>query len=100
VTSAVARLRPVSFRYKQPFADGSTPVQYGLIAEEVQQVLPELIAYDDQGEPATVKYHVLPSLLLAEVQRLQAALQVESARTTALAAAVAELRATLAARER
>ena len=36
VTDAVSRLRPVSFRYKQPFADGSTPVQYGLIAEEVE----------------------------------------------------------------
>lgn len=100
VSDAVARLRPVSFRYKQPFADGSTPVQYGLIAEEVEQVLPELVAYDEHGEPATVKYHVLPSLLLAEVQRLQAALHAESSRTAALEAAVAELRATLAARER
>ena len=100
VTEAVARLRPVSFRYKQPFADGSTPVQYGLIAEEVEQVLPELVAYDEHGDPATVKYHVLPSLLLAEVQRLQSALRAESSRTAALEAAVAELRATLAARER
>ena len=100
VTDAVSRLRPVSFRYKQPFADGSTPVQYGLIAEEVEQVLPELVAYDDHGDPATVKYHVLPSLLLAEVQRLQAALRAESSRTAALEAAVAELRATLAVRER
>ena len=100
VTSAVSRLRPVSFRYKQPFADGSTPVQYGLIAEEVEQVLPELVAYDEHGDPATVKYHVLPSLLLAEVQRLQTALRAESSRTAALEAAVAELRATLAARER
>jgi len=100
VTDAVSRLRPVSFRYKQPFADGSTPVQYGLIAEEVEQVLPELVAYDEHGDPATVKYHVLPSLLLAEVQRLQTALRAESSRTAALEAAVAELRATLAARER
>ncbi len=100
VTDAVSRLRPVSIRYKQPFADGSTPVQYGLIAEEVEQVLPELVAYDEKGDPATVKYHVLPSLLLAEVQRLQAALRAESSRTAALEAAVAELRATLALRER
>ena len=100
VTAAVSRLRPVSFRYKQPFADGSTPVQYGLIAEEVEQVLPDLVAYDENGDPATVKYHVLPSLLLAEVQRLQSALRAESSRTAALEAAVAELRATLAARER
>ncbi len=104
VTEAVARLRPVSFRYKQPFADGSTPVQYGLIAEEVEQVLPELVAYDEHGDPATVKYHVLPSLLLAEVQRLSAdrrrlesAVADQAARLSELEAALADLRAARAA---
>ncbi len=70
VTAALQRLHPVQFRYTQAFADGSTPLQYGLIAEEVDQVLPDLVAYDADGAPATVKYHVLPALLLAEVQRL------------------------------
>jgi hypothetical protein len=71
VTSALQRLRPVRFRYLKPFADGSTPIQYGLIAEEVQEVLPELVALDEDGQPASVKYHILPGLLLAEVQRLE-----------------------------
>ena len=71
VTTALQRLRPVQFRYLKAFADGSTPIQYGLIAEEVQDVLPELVALDDDGLPASVKYHVLPALLLAEVQRLE-----------------------------
>lgn len=86
VSSAIHQLRPVQFRYLAPFADGSTPIQYGLIAEEVQQVLPELVALDDQGEPASVKYHVLPSLLLAEIQRLSrelASLRSELATLTA-----------------
>jgi len=65
------QLRPVQFRYVAPFSDGSKPVQYGLIAEEVADVLPELVAYGSDGQPATVMYHVLPSLLLAEVQRLE-----------------------------
>ncbi|MEZ5291527.1 MAG: tail fiber domain-containing protein [Vicinamibacterales bacterium] len=65
------QLRPVHFRYKQPFADGTKPVQYGLIAEEVAEVLPELVAYDADGQPATVMYHVLPALLIEEVQRLE-----------------------------
>ena len=68
---AIFDLRPVRFTYKQPFADGTTPLQYGLIAEEVAEVLPELVAYGNDGEPETVKYHVLPTLLLAEVQRLE-----------------------------
>ncbi|MCC7243386.1 MAG: tail fiber domain-containing protein [Acidobacteria bacterium] len=71
VTDALQRLRPVQFRYRQAFSDGTTPLQYGLIAEEVQEVLPELVALDGTGQPATVKYHVLPSLLLADVQRLE-----------------------------
>jgi len=71
VTDALQRLRPVQFRYRQAFSNGTTPFQYGLIAEEVQEVLPELVALDGTGQPATVKYHVLPSLLLADVQRLE-----------------------------
>jgi hypothetical protein len=62
-------LRPVAFRYRQAFADGSKPVQYGLIAEEVAEVFPELVAHDNDGRPETVKYHLLPALLLNEMQR-------------------------------
>lgn len=65
------QLRPVQFRYIQPMADGSKPVQYGLIAEEVAEVLPELVAYDQDGLPASVMYHVLPTLLVEEAQRLE-----------------------------
>jgi len=70
VSRAIFDLRPVSFTYKQRFADGKAPVQYGLIAEEVEEVLPALVAYGADGQPQTVKYHVLPTLILAEVQRL------------------------------
>jgi hypothetical protein len=65
----VLDLHPVTFRYKQPFDGGDKPVQYGLIAEEVATVFPELVVYDRQGKPETVKYHVLPALLLNELQR-------------------------------
>jgi hypothetical protein len=71
VTAALQSLRPVQFRYLQAFADGSIPLQYGLVAEEVQEVLPALVATDAEGAPASVKYHVLPALLLADVQRLE-----------------------------
>jgi Chaperone of endosialidase len=70
VGERLQQLRPVQFRYNQAFSDGSQPLQYGLIAEDVQQVLPELVAIGKDGTPETVKYHVLPALLLAEVQRL------------------------------
>jgi Chaperone of endosialidase len=66
------RLRPVTYRYKQPFADGSKPVQYGLIAEEAAEVYPDLVAHLADGQIETVKYQVLDSMLLNEMQRQQA----------------------------
>ena len=65
-------LRPVTYRYKQPFADGSKPIQYGLIAEEVAEVYPDLVAHSVDGQIETVKYQVLDSMLLNEIQRQQA----------------------------
>ncbi|MGE0460188.1 MAG: tail fiber domain-containing protein [Vicinamibacterales bacterium] len=93
VAAALQRLRPVRFRYRQPFADGSKPVQYGLIAEEVEAVLPALVAYDDEGQPASVKYHVLPALLLAEVQRLERERAAQHAEIASLREELARLRA-------
>src|SRR4029079_17185522 len=60
----------VTFRYKQPQSDGSHPLQYGLIAEEVADVFPDLALFKD-GQPETVKYHLLPSFLLAGWQAQQ-----------------------------
>lgn len=62
-------LRPVAFRYKKPFRGGSRPIQFGLLAEEVAEVFPELVVYDRDGQPETVKYHLLPTLLLNELQK-------------------------------
>ena len=62
----VLELRPVCFNYKQDGRIGT-----GLIAEEVEQVMPQLVAYNQQGECESVKYHDLPVLLLAEIQKLR-----------------------------
>ena len=66
------RLRPVTFRYRKPFNDGSKPIQYGLIAEEVAEVFPDLVAGSADGRIETVKYQMLDALLLNEVQRQEA----------------------------
>ena len=66
-TNGLMRLRPVSFRY---LAHGDrAPVQYGLIAEEVAAVYPEMVALDDDGQPDTVMYQFLAPMLLNEVQK-------------------------------
>ena len=55
MSAALQKLRPVTFRYKQPDDDGTKPIQYGLIAEEVAEVLPDL-AYYANGQLESVKY--------------------------------------------
>jgi hypothetical protein len=62
-------LRPVTFQYTRAFTDGSKPIQFGLIAEEVAEVFPELAVRDADGHVETVHYEVLGVLLLNEVQR-------------------------------
>ncbi len=59
-------LRPVTFRYKKAYDDGSKPIQFGLIAEEVAETFPELAVFNEDGQPETVKYQDLPPLLLNE----------------------------------
>ena len=66
-------LRPVRFRFTEAVAGPDRPLEYGLIAEEVAEVFPALVVYDD-GEPLTVRYHLLAPLLLSELQRLHRAL--------------------------
>lgn len=68
-SSPLMQLRPVTFHYRQAEADGSKPVQYGLIAEEVEQVMPDLVVYNRDGTPESVAYQLLPSLLLNEYQK-------------------------------
>ena len=52
---ALFALEPVSYRYK-----GARNRQFGLIAEDVARVLPELVQYDEQGKPGGVHYDELP----------------------------------------
>ena len=62
-------LRPVSFRYKPEVIEGPRAVEFGLIAEEVAEVLPDLVVYDEEGRPETVRYHLLSSMLLNELKK-------------------------------
>jgi hypothetical protein len=65
----LAQLRPVSYRYKaEPDA-----THYGLIAEEVDKVMPELVLRDEDNRPESVQYQELIPLLLQQV-KLQRAL--------------------------
>jgi hypothetical protein len=64
-SARLAKLRPVTFKYK---ADESGATQYGLIAEEVAQVYPELVVRNTDGQVESVQYHELIAMLLNEAQ--------------------------------
>jgi len=69
-TDALMKLRPVTFLYKPEYADGDRTLQYGLIAEEVAEVYPDLVSYEQDGKtPYTVRYQYLASMLLNEFQK-------------------------------
>jgi hypothetical protein len=64
------QLRPVTFHYKPEYAGGPRTLQYGLIAEEVAAVYPDLVLRDPQtGQPQAVAYHLVNAMLLNEVQK-------------------------------
>jgi hypothetical protein len=70
------QLRPVTFRLKK---DRAGTVQYGLIAEEVARVYPELVVRDEAGNIEGVRYEELTPMLLNEVQKQQQKVAVQTA---------------------
>jgi hypothetical protein len=95
-SSGLMRLRPVTFRYRKPFADGSKPLQYGLIAEEVGQVYPDLVVHSADGQVQTVKYQVLDSMLLNEVKRQRTEITAQKDHIRDLQEQIDELKTVLA----
>jgi len=68
----ITKLRPVVFNYKNHSPEETT---YGLIAEEVAEIFPELVVKDKEGNPETIKYHELPILLLNELIKVKQELE-------------------------
>jgi Chaperone of endosialidase len=80
-SEAILALRPVSFRYKKE-VDPQRVAQFGLVAEDVEKINPDLVIRDAQGRPQTVRYEQVNAMLLNEflkehqkVEKLEAALK-------------------------
>jgi hypothetical protein len=80
VSEAILALRPVTFRYKHELDREGIP-QFGLVAEQVEKIDPDLVARDAQGKPYTVRYEAVNAMLLNEflkehrkVEELQASI--------------------------
>jgi len=64
-SEAILALRPVTFHYKQELDPEAVP-QFGLIAEQVEKVNPDLVVRDDDGKVSTVRYEAVNAMLLDE----------------------------------
>jgi trimeric autotransporter adhesin len=64
-SEAIYGLKPVSFRYK-PDVEPACPVGFGLIAEDVEKVSPDLVVRDKEGKPYSVRYDQVNAMLLNE----------------------------------
>jgi Chaperone of endosialidase len=82
-SDGLMQLRPVAFRHQPVHDDGSSALQYGLIAEEVAKVYPGMVQYDSTGKPVALRDNFLDAMLLEQVQRQHAKLAEQSARIEA-----------------
>ena len=72
LSANILKLRPVTFAYNN---DAANIQQFGLIAEEVDQHFPAIVTRDEEGKPYTVRYHLLPVLLLNELKKQHATIE-------------------------
>ena len=64
-SEAILALQPVTFRYKKELDPEAVP-QFGLVAEDVARVNPDLVIHDQQGKPFSVRYEEVNAMLLNE----------------------------------
>ena len=65
-SEAILALKPVTFRYKMEAIDPQRIPQFGLVAEDVEQVNPDLVVRDKEGKPYSVRYDQVNVMLLNE----------------------------------
>jgi hypothetical protein len=93
-SEALLRLRPVTFRYKPEMKATNAP-QFGLIAEEVAKVNPELVTHDARGELSTVRYEAVNAMLLNEFLKEHKKVEKLEATIADLAAELRQVKAQL-----
>jgi hypothetical protein len=93
-SEAILDLKPVTFHYKKELDPEGAP-QFGLVAEEVAKVDPDLVVADDQGKPFTVRYDEVNAMLLNEFLKAHKKLEDQAKTAEVQAKEISELRAAL-----
>jgi hypothetical protein len=90
-SEAILALKPVTFRYKHELDPDGIP-QFGLVAEQVEKVNPDLVARDDTGKVYTVRYEAVNAMLLNEFLKAHRKAQQQEATVTQLKSAMVQQR--------
>ena len=88
-SEALFALKPVTFRYKKQIDPAGTH-QFGLVAEEVEKVNPDLVVRDQEGKPYTVRYDAVNAMLLNEFLKEHRTVRELEQKITALTTTVKE----------
>jgi septal ring factor EnvC (AmiA/AmiB activator) len=93
VSEAILALKPATFHYK---SDNAGTPQFGLIAEEVAAVNPNLVGHDKNGEIYTVRYDAVNAMLLNEFLKEHRENEEQSRKIQEQEATITELKSTVA----
>src|SRR6266576_748153 len=88
-SEAIRALKPVTFHYKKEVDPDGIP-QFGLVAEQVEKVNPDLVARDEEGKVYTVRYEAVNAMLLNEFLKDHKKVEELEGIVTSLAATVKE----------
>ncbi|PYL69441.1 MAG: hypothetical protein DMF28_03300, partial [Verrucomicrobia bacterium] len=94
-SEALLALRPVTFHYK-PELDKTGIPQFGLVAEEVEKVNPDLVTHDAKGDIYTVRYEAVNAMLLNEFLKEHGKVAEQACEIEEQRATIAELNSTIA----
>jgi len=94
-SDALYALKPVTFRYKKEF-DPQGILQFGLVAEDVEAVNPDLVVRDKEGKPYSVRYDQVNAMLLNEVLKEHKKVEAQQTNITQLNSKMASQAAIIA----
>ena len=93
-TTGPTRYRPELPRRRPSYRPTGIP-QFGLVAEQVEKVNPDLVARDEEGKPYTVRYEAVNAMLLNEFLKAHKKVETQTSEIADLKATVAEVKAAL-----
>jgi hypothetical protein len=94
-SEALFALKPVTFRYKRGIDPQRIP-QFGLVAEDVEKVNPDLVVRDKEGKVNTVRYEAVNAMLLNEFLKEHRKVEEQSRKIHEQEATITELKSTVA----